>query len=194
MKTRVLLALTLSVVLSAAALAQEKNKRFAFEISGGPSFPTNEFVEGIRMGFGFECTFQYRFMPHTGIYGGWGANWLSTESNSSENNMDYEETGYVLGLDFRHPIGDSRLSYFLRAGALYNHIETENDEGDILDDTKHGPGFQLAGGLEFNLGKNWSLTPGIKFNSLSRNSLIDGVMKQLDYQYISARVGISRKF
>ena len=79
MKTKVLLTLTLSVILSASALAQEKDKRFAFEISGGPSFPTNEFVEGIRMGFGFEGTFKYRFMPHTGIYGGWGGNWLSTE-------------------------------------------------------------------------------------------------------------------
>jgi hypothetical protein len=195
MKTKVLLTLTLSVLLSASALGQEKDKRFAFEISGGPSFPTSEFVEGIRMGIGFEGTLQYKFLPFTSVYAGWGANWLSTESYlSPENNMDYEETGYVLGLDFRHPIGDSKLAYYVRAGAIYNHIETENDEGYILDDTKHGAGFQLAGGLDVNLGKNWSLTPGIKFNYLSRNIEFEGVQNQLDYQYISARVGIAKKF
>jgi opacity protein-like surface antigen len=186
--------LTLIVILSASALAQEKEKRFAFEISGGPSFPTSEFVEGVKIGFGFEGTFQYRFLPHTSVYGGWGWNWLSTELANSDNNMDYEETGYVLGLDFRHPIGDSRMAYYLRAGALYNHIETENEEGDIINDTKHGPGFQLAGGLDFNLGKNWSLTPGLKFNYLSRETEYEGTPTQLDYQYISVRIGIAKKF
>jgi len=194
MKTKVLLTLTLSVILSLGALAQEKDKRFAFEISGGPSFPTSEFVEGIKIGFGFEGIFQYRFLPHTSVYGGWGANWLSTELANSDNNMDYEETGYVLGLDFRHPIGDSRMAYYLRAGALYNHIETENEEGEIINDTKHGPGFQLAGGLDFNLGNNWSLTPGLKFNYLSRETDYEGTPTQLDYQYISVRIGIAKKF
>lgn len=194
MKTKVFLALTLSVILSVGALAQEKDKRFAFDISGGPSFPTSEFVMGIRMGFGFECTFQYRFMPFTGVYGGWGANWLSTESANSENNMDYEETGYVMGLDFRHPIGSSNLSYYVRAGALYNHIETENSDGDIIVDSGHGLGFQLAGGLDYNLGKNWSLTPGLKFNSLLSDTELEGVTKQIKYQYIAAKIGLSKKF
>lgn len=194
MKARVFITLAIFSVLSTTVDAQEKDKKFTFEISGGPSFPTKEFVEGIKTGFGFECTFQYRFLPHTGVYGGWGANWLSTESSNSVNNMDYEETGYVLGLDFRHPIGDSKLAYYVRAGALYNHIESENADGEILDDTKHGAGLQLAGGLDVNLGKNWSLTPGIKFNYLSRNTNLEGVQNQLDYQYISTRVGIAKKF
>lgn len=194
MKTKVLLALTLSVILSVTVIAQEKDKKFALEFNGGPSFPTREFVDGISMGFGFETTLQYNFMPHTGVYGGWGANWLSTESTNSENNMDYEETGYVLGIDFRHPISSSRLAYYVRAGALYNHIETENAAGDVANDTKHGPGFQLAGGLDINLGRNWSLTPGIKYNSLSRDTELEGNPIQLDYRYISARIGIVKRF
>ena len=194
MKTKLFIALAFFALITTSGNAQEKAKRFSFELNGGLSVPTKEFVEGIRMGFGFEGTFQYRFMPHTSVYGGWGANWLSTESTNSENNMDYEETGYVLGLDFRHPIGDSRLSYYIRAGALYNHIEIENSDGDILDDSGHGPGFQLAAGLDISLGSGWSLTPGLKFNYLSRETGLEGISKQLDYQYLSARVGIARKF
>jgi opacity protein-like surface antigen len=194
MKTKVLLALTMSVILSVTVNAQKKDKRFAFEISGGPSFPTSEFVEGIRMGIGFECILQYRFLPHTSIYGGWGANWLSSESTSSENNMDYEETGYVLGFDFNHPIGSSILSYYIRAGALYNHIETENSNGDIISDSGHGLGYQLAGGIAVNIGNNWSITPGLKFNYLPGDSDFEGTTKAINYQYISARIGILKRF
>jgi hypothetical protein len=61
----------------------------------------------------------------------------------------------------------SPVSYFVRAGALYCHIETENNDGDIISDTGHGVGYQVAGGIEVSLGKNWSLAPGLKFNSLS---------------------------
>lgn len=194
MKTKVLLALILSVFITAAALAQETEKKFAFEISGGPSFPTREFVEDIRMGIGFEGTLQYRFLPFTSVYGGWGANWLSSESDISENNMDYEETGYVLGIDFRKPAGSSNLSYYIRAGVLYNHIETEDSEGVIIYNSMHGFGYQLAGGIDLKLGRNWSLVPGIKYNSLLSETETNGVGKQIKYQYISLRIGISKQF
>lgn len=194
MKTKVLLVLTLSTIISVSAVAQESKERFAFELNGGISFPTLEFVEGIRPGFGFEGTFQYRFIPFTSVYGGWGTNWLSTESDNSVNNMDYEESGYVIGLDFRKPIGSTRLSYYIRAGVLYNRIETENSEGVIIYDSLHGFGYQLAGGIELNLGRNWSLTPGMKFNSLLRETELEGVQNQINYQYISLRIGVSKQF
>jgi len=194
MKTKGFIALAMSTALSLNSTAQEKEKRFGLEIAGGPSFATSEFAEGLRMGFGFDGTFHYRFMPYTGIYAGWGENWFTTETSSSETNRDYEETGYVLGLQFKHHFKGSRSSYFLRAGALYNHIEVENDNGDILEDTGHGPGFQLAGGIDISLGSGWSLTPGVKFNSLSRETEYEGASKQLEYKYVSARIGILKRF
>ncbi len=194
MKTKVFIAMAMLALFSTTTDAQEKEKRFGLEVSGGPSFATREFADGLRMGYGVEGTIHYRFMPFTGIYAGWGENWFSTETSSSDNNRDYEETGYVLGLQFKYPIKGSRASFFLRAGALYNHIEVENDNGDILEDTGHGPGYQLAGGIDVSLGSGWSLTPGIKFNSLSRETEFEGASGQLDYQYISARIGIMKRF
>ncbi len=194
MKTRVFIAMAMLALFSTTTDAQEKEKRFGLEVSGGPSFATREFADGLRMGYGVEGTIHYRFLPFTGIYAGWGENWFSTETSSSDNNRDYEETGYVLGLQFKYPIKGSRASFFLRAGALYNHIEVENDNGDILEDTGHGPGYQLAGGIDVSLGSGWSLTPGIKFNSLSRETEFEGASGQLDYQYISARIGIMKRF
>ena len=54
MKTKVFITLAFLALLSISGFAQEKGKRFSFEINGGPSVPTKEFVEGIKMGFGFE--------------------------------------------------------------------------------------------------------------------------------------------
>lgn len=195
MKAKLFIVFTMCAALSLNSAAQDRESRFGFELSGGPSFATSEFAEGIRMGFGFDGAFHYRLLNYTGVYAGWGANWFTTETSSSNTNRDYEETGYVLGLQFMHPIKDDRSSYFLRAGVLYNHIEVENDNGDILEDTGHGPGFQLAAGVSFDLGSAWSIAPVMKFNYLTRpldseeNSAVD-----TNFNYITLRIGIQKMF
>ena len=194
MKTKGL-ALTVLVLLSMSSFAQETEKRFGFELNSGASIATKKIDDTrLKPGFGFEGTFHYRFMPHMGVYAGWGWNRFGAEESFAGNNVCFEETGYVFGLNFKHPIGTSKLAYYVRAGALYNHIETENSNGDIIIDTEHGFGYQLAGGIDINLGRQWSLTPGLKFNSMSRNTEMEGTSRQLDYQYISARIGIAKRF
>jgi hypothetical protein len=194
MNTKIL-ALMMLVLLSSSSFAQETEKRFGFELNGGASFATKKMDEAsLNTGFGFEGTFHYRFMPHLGVYAGWGWNRFGADQAFAGNDICFEETGYVLGLNFTHPIGTSKLAYYLRAGALYNHIETENADGDIINDSKHGLGFQIAGGLDINLGETWSLVPGIKFNALQRETEFEGVTKNLDYQYISVRIGIVKRF
>jgi hypothetical protein len=194
MKTKGL-ALTMLLLLSLSGFAQESEKRFGFELNSGVSLATKKIDDAnLNPGFGFEGTFHYRFMPHLGLYGGWGWNRFASDNSFAGAGVCFEETGYVFGMSFKHPMGNSKLSYYARVGGLYNHIETENAEGDIINDTQHGFGFQLAGGIDINLGKNWSLNPGLKFNSLSRDTEYEGVSKQLDYQYISARIGIIKMF
>ncbi|MFO7655656.1 MAG: outer membrane beta-barrel protein [Bacteroidales bacterium] len=194
MKTKAL-ALTMFVLLSLSSLAQESETRFGFELNSGISLATKK-IDGASLnpGFGFEGTLHYRFMPHLGAYAGWGWNRFGADESFAGNDVCFEETGYVFGLNFKHPIGTSKLAYYVRAGGLYNHIETENADGEIINDSKHGFGYQLASGIDISLGKNWSLTPGFKFNSLSRDTEYEGIVKQLDYQYISARIGITKMF
>jgi opacity protein-like surface antigen len=194
MKTKGL-ALTMIVFLSMSSFAQESEKRFGFELNSGVSIATKKIGDAsLNPGFGFEGLFHYRFLPHLGVYAGWGWNRFGADQSFAGDDVCFEETGYVFGLNFNHPIGTSKLAYYVRAGALYNHIETENADGDIVNDSKHGFGYQLAAGINIDLGRNWSLTPGLKFNSLSRNTTYEGISKQLDYQYISARIGIVKKF
>ena len=194
MKTKVLIAVAV-LALTLSGFAQEKEKRFGFEVSGGASFATSDLGgANLQLGFGGEGIFHYRFMPHLGVYAGWGYNAFSAENSFAGNEIDFEETGYVFGLQFKHPIGISPVSYYVRAGALYNHIELENTDGKIIGDTGHGFGWQAAGGVDIPLGRNWSLTPGVKFNSLSGDVNMEGTTTQLDLNYIQVRVGILKKF
>jgi hypothetical protein len=194
MKTKVLIAVAV-LALTLSGFAQEKEKRFGFEVSGGASFATSNLGgANLQLGFGGEGIFHYRFMPHLGVYAGWGYNAFSSENSFAGNEIDFEETGYVFGLQFKHPIGISPVSYYVRAGGLYNHIEIENTDGDIIGDTGHGFGWQAAGGVDIPLGRNWSLTPGVKFNSLSGDVNMEGTTTQLDLNYIQVRVGILKKF
>jgi opacity protein-like surface antigen len=188
-------ALIAMILVSVNVFAQEQDKRFGFELSGGPSFSTTDPGNiNLKTGAGFEGIFHYRFLQHTGVYAGWGWNRFATDNSNNGGSLDFEETGYVFGLQFKHPVGTSNVSYFLRAGGLYNHIEVENEEGDIIEDSGHGLGWQLAGGVDISLGKNWSLTPGVKYNALSREIEYSGNKSDMDFNYLSVRVGILKRF
>lgn len=195
MKTKVLLTAAILAMLTLNSVAQEQEKRFGFELSGGASFATRDLGgANLKTGLGFEGIFHYRFMPHTGVYAGWGWNKFSSTNTFAGNNMDFDETGYVFGLQFKHPIANSPVSYFVRGGGLYNHIELENEDNDIMNDTGHGFGWQAAGGIDLPIGRNWNITPSVKFNALSRDINIEGTTTQLDLNYISVRIGILKKF
>jgi len=195
MKTKVFLSIVLAVLISVGALAQENEKRFGVELNGDVSFVSSDLAGGsLNTGLGFEAILQYRFMPFTSVYGGWGYSHFNANESFAGSDVDFEQTGYILGLQFKHPIGNSPVSYFARAGALYCHIETENNSGDIISDTGHGIGWQAAAGIEVALGKNWSLAPGLKYNWLSGETDFGGSTYQLDHRTVSARIGIVKRF
>jgi len=194
MKTKGLIGLALFALLTLKSTGQEEETKFGIELNGGVSFATRE-LGGINLntGAGFETVFHYRFMNHLGVYAGWGWNKFSTDETFAGSSVDFEETGYVVGLQFKRLIGASPISYYARLGGLYNHIEIE--EGDeIIEDTGHGLGFQIAAGVDIPLGANWNINPGIKFNAISRDLDNNGNTTNLDLNYVMIRVGIVKNF
>ncbi len=195
MKTKVMIAVAILAMSAVNVFAQENEKRFGIELSGGASFATRELGHAdLKAGFGFEGIFHYRFMKHLGVFAGWGWNKFSANDTFAGSNMDFEETGYIIGLQFKHTIASSPVSYYVRAGGLYNHIEMENADGNVRGNTGHGFGWQAACGLDIPLGKNWSITPGAKFSALSRDIHVEGAATHLDLHYISVRIGLIKNF
>ncbi|MFO7656726.1 MAG: outer membrane beta-barrel protein [Bacteroidales bacterium] len=195
MKTKFFATLTLTAILSLAGIAQVNEKRFGIEINGDVSIVSSDLNgASLNTGLGFETILQYRFMPYTSLYGGWGYMHFNANESFAGPDVDFEQTGYILGLQFKYPFGSSPISYFARAGILYSHLETENKSGEIISDTGHGVGWQAATGIEVSLGKNWSLAPGIKYNWLSGETEIGGEKYQLDHRFVAARIGIIKRF
>lgn len=128
MKTKNLILFVLFGLMVLPGISQNSNGRFGIEISVGPSFAIQKLGGAdLNTGVGIKGILHFRVLPHTGIYAGWGWNKFSADNSFAGTNTDFEETGYVYGLQFKHPIGISRTAWYLRAGGLYNHIEMENE-------------------------------------------------------------------
>lgn len=195
MKTLKLLSILILVLFTTNASAQDQGSKFSFELNAGPSIALQELVDtDLKTGGGFEGLLHYRFMPHLGAYAGWGWNKFASEETFAGADVDFEETGYVFGLQFKHPINQTSLSWYVRAGGLYNHIEVENSDGDIIEDTGHGLGFHAGTGLDIQLSNKWSIIPSVAFHSLSRDLDGEGINTTLDLTYLSGRVGILKRF
>jgi len=161
----------------------------------GANFPMNDLgtTELSNGSCGFETTIAYKFMPHLQVYGGWGSNWFTENEPNDDSELRFVETGYSFGLQFIHPMSpESKLNYMIGGGGIYNHIETENEDGDIIDDTEHGLGWQVDAGLLIPLGhqNRWQIMPTVRYHELSREDTTNGTHANLDLNYFSVGVGV----
>jgi hypothetical protein len=168
--------------------------RWSFELRPGVNFPIKKLGDAnLKTGFGFEGTIAYRFMPHLAAYAGWGWNKFESDQSLAGTKLGYEETGYSYGLQFIHPIGESKINFLARAGGLANHIEVEKG-GNIIADSGHGFGWQVEGGVAIPLGEKFLLMPSVRYRSLSRDLKIETVNTSVDLNYLTVGVGLVVKF
>ncbi|HSW53755.1 MAG TPA: outer membrane beta-barrel protein [Ignavibacteriaceae bacterium] len=173
-------------------IAQDK---WSLEFRPGVNYATQDIADAdLGLGFGTELTIAYRFMPHLAAYAGWSYNNFAVDQSFAGSDASFEETGYTFGLQFIHPIGESGLSYLVRAGGTYNHIEIENNSGDIIIDSGHGLGWQAEAGLVIPLSEKFSLLPSLRYRSLNRDIEIENVSTSVDLNYLSVGVGLSWSF
>ncbi len=194
-KNRSLFAAVIGLILILSSQNADAQKKWSFELKPGVSFPTKDLHDAkLKTGFGFEGVLAYRFMPHLAAYAGWSWNKFNADKSFAGNDVDFEETGYSFGLQFIHPFSNSNISYLIKAGGIYNHIETENSAGNIINDTGHGLGWQAGAGVSIPLGNRWNLIPEIRYRSLSRDIKIGNEKIPVNLNYVSAGLGISYSF
>jgi hypothetical protein len=194
MKTRMIITAIILATITMSSMAQGKDRRFGLEIRPGASLATVKLGDAeLKPGMGFEGTLQYNFLNGASVYAGWGWNRFASDESFAGSNMDFEETGYVMGLRYIYRLPESPLGLFVRAGAIYNHIEVE-DGDDIIADSGHGWGWQSEAGVDISLGKGWNLRPGLKYQSLNRDLTVGNVSRNVDLNYLSLGVGISKFF
>jgi len=186
-----IIALTLLTLFNQSR-AQDK---WSLELRPGVNYATQDILDAdLKMGFGAELTIAYRFMPHLAAYAGWSYNNFAVDQSFAGSDASFEETGYTFGFQFIHPIGESTLCYLVRVGGTYNHIEIENNDGEIIIDSGHGLGWQAEAGLVITLSEKFSLLPSVRYRSLNRDIKIENENTSVNLNYLSAGVGITWSF
>lgn len=181
----------IALALLAGAGTVQAQSPFTLELRGGPAFATEDLgVSSLKTGGGFEMSALWRFMPHTGAYLGWDWHRMVTDEPFLGEDFDVEDTGYAFGLRFGHPWTNS-LGSWVRAGGIYNHIELEDDEGDIVSDSGHELGWEAGAGLSVKLGTRFALTPGVRYRTFSTELDVGDTTVPVDLSYVTAEIGFT---
>jgi Outer membrane protein beta-barrel domain len=192
---RLLATLSMGVMLLIFSNQVMAQKNWSLSLRSGANFTTTKLGDSdLKTGYGIEGTIAYKFLPSLAIYTGWGWNKFNTDRLFTLSNIDIVETGYRAGLQITAPIGTSNLKYLISGGGLYNHLEVENSEGKMTDDSGHGYGWEAEGGIVIPLGSSFSLTPTVRYHSLTRDLKNGNLPTQVNLKYVSAGLGLALLF
>ncbi|MBU2644352.1 porin family protein [bacterium] len=181
-----------SLIILFASNPVEAGDRWSLEVRSSIASATQDLGDAdLKKGTGLEGSVAYRLAQHVSAYLGWGWTHFSADQSFAGTDVDFEETGYRFGMEYNHPLGNSKSNYMIQAGGIYNHIETENAKRDITGDSGHGFGWQVGAGLGIPLGDRWHLRPSLRYSSLSREIDIHGNKTAVDLTYLSAGIGLS---
>lgn len=188
---RILVAVLVGM-MSSTSFAQDQ---WSLEFRPGLNFPSEQ-IAGVEIstGFGFELTMAFNLFSNLSAYGGWGWNEFRTDEELGEAYLDLEETGFTLGLQLDQPLGFKRISYILRGGAVYNHFELEDIKGNVYADSGYGFGWQVETGMGFNISNTWKLRPVFRYRTLIRDIQVDNIKHQVDLNYFSVGIGLTKIF
>lgn len=193
MTGRIIAAIAVGVCLAHQdALAQ----RASVDLRAVGAAPAQRFAGAdLSLGLGLGATVAYRVMPSVAAYAGWDWVHFQADQSFAGTDMDFEETGYTLGVRFEHPTAEAaRVKFRVEAGATYKHVEIENLAGDIVGDSGHELGFEAGGGLIVPLATRWWLTPSVRFRMLTPDFALSGVTTNAKLRYAGLEVGVSRAF
>lgn len=174
------------------AQVDEGLPRWNFDLQTGIAVPLSD-IEGdeLGVGFGFGGNFAFRFVDHLSLYAGWDWHLFTPDEFLGGEDLDVEETGYVFGLRFDHPFGGeggSGPSYRVRAGVTVSHIELEDRDGVIVEDSGHGAGLEIGAGAMFPLGGRWRFGPEVRYRRLGRELDVGEGPVDVDLNYFALNI------
>lgn len=187
---KLLIAFAILILTNTFNLTTAQNE-WSLELRPGVNYAVKDISDAdLKLGFGGELTIAYKFIPHFSAYAGWSYNNFAVEQSFAGPDASFEETGYTFGLQFIHPIAGLNINYILRGGATYNHIEIENNDGDIIIDSGHGLGLQVEAGIIIPISIKLELIPSVRYRSLSRDITIENTSTPVQLNYISVGLGL----
>lgn len=192
-----LVALTSACVMSFLFVTSplSAQPRWTAEVRGGVNVSVDEFAAvELETGAGLEMGLGLRVAPDLFVYGAWAWQNRAAKTQLFGTTADVEDTGYAFGLRYVVPLS-TRAKPWVRAGALFNHVEIEDeDAGDLVADSKHSFGFEVGGGLDVALNDRWSVTPGVRYRRFEPKVRLGGAESSSTLSYVTFDVGFALRF
>jgi len=172
------------------------NGQITTDIRLGLTAPLQALADAdLKPGTIFGATVAYQVQPFLHVYVGWDWAHFAASKPEARAAHHYEETGYTFGARFEHPFrATTNWGYRLEAGGTVKHIETENADGDIIANSGHGPGYEIAAGFIVPVSHSWRIVPALRLRSLSRDITNGLVTKPGNLRYTAFEVGTSFRF
>ena len=189
MSRRLLIGVPLLLMLCGSTAAAQS--RFSLDVNGGAAFPTEELGDAaLKTGAGFGLAANVRLMPHLHLYAGWEWHRFALDEAFLASDYDVEDTGYAFGTKFQHPL-TPKLDAWLRVGALYNHVELEDDGGDVVADSGHELGWEAGAGFGYAVSDKVSIMPGVRYRTFSADLTVGQTTVPVDLAYVAAEIMLS---
>lgn len=189
--TRIIASLA-GITLLFCSVELEAQDKWSLTIKPAVNVPAKE-IQGTELatGYGIDGSLSYGITDFLALNAGWGWNKFSADNSFAGNDMDFEATGYTLGIQFNYPTTPSKITYSVGVGGIYNHIEIENSNGDIVADSGHDLGAQVEAGISIKAGNHFALVPFARYRALSNEFNMDQTTQAFKLQYFSAGLGLS---
>jgi hypothetical protein len=186
--------IVLALMLVGTRVDAQGAGRWSAEVDGGVALPTSR-LAGARLGTGAGpgVNVRYRFRPHLAAYAGWEWHRFAPDAVLGVRDLDAEETGYTFGLRYERPLA-GRTGYWLRFGGLIDHIELETQDGALVDDSGHGLGIEVGGGVTIPTGRRTALTPGVRYRSFTRELTVGTTERSARLSYLLFAAGFAFTF
>ncbi|HCV15244.1 MAG TPA: hypothetical protein DF637_02770 [Rikenellaceae bacterium] len=176
--------------------------RFSFEYNSGFSYLIDvpEIFE-INLGMGADGIIGFDAYKNIGVFAGWGFNSFNNEY------LYLDESGIMYGFQYKNVIHESRFSYIIRAGAIYNQLKLKGSKDSFFKefsyDSGHSHGFHASGALEFDMRRGWAIRGSVKYHqfkktvSLPFSEIFPSIRItacNVDLKYAGVRLGIVKNF
>ena len=193
-----LIRIALLAAIPAFATSVSAQQPWTVELRGGAAFPTVDMVGDLGTGNGvaIEGAVTYDFLPFLGVFVGWDWVGFTPEESFAGTDIDFEGTGYLAGLRYERAVTDALpFEVWLRTAVRYDHLELENDAGDIVAGTDRDVGLDVGLGLAFAINESWVVTPGVRYRAITHD--VQTSPRQTDeaeFRHVIADVGIAYRF
>lgn len=165
MKRSAAAGLTAILIALGAGTLDAQRIPVTFEVRGGLNAPMGDFGddagEGAEGGWGFGLTAEVSPIPALALYVG-----VSQDAFGCGDGCELTGSGFDIGARVGLP-ALAPLSPWLRAGVLLHDLQEDGGDrsfsGTLLSD--RATGFEVGGGLSFELGRTLSVTPGVRYRA-----------------------------